>query len=67
MNLDEISSMRVLRIQLSKSYYLLPTANKADSSALLILLESSILKSFVDWLKTFEIIIGLEKQIDADP
>ena len=57
----------MLENQLNKLYYLLPTANKADCSALLILLESSILKSFVGWLKSLEIIIGLEKQIDADP
>ena len=57
----------MLENQLNKLYYLLPTANKADCSALLILLESSILKSFVDCLKSLEIIIGFEKQIDADP
>ena len=57
----------MLENQLNKLYYLLPTANKADCSALLILLESSILKSFVGCLKPLEIIIGLEKQIDADP
>ena len=53
--------------QLNKLYYLLPTANKADCSALLILLESSILKLFGDCLKSLEMIIGLEKQIDAEP
>ena len=57
----------MLENQLNKLYYLLPSANKADCSALLILLECSILKSFVGWLKSLEIIIGLEKQIDADP
>ena len=59
--------MWILENQLNKLYYLLPTANKADCSALLILLESSILKSFVVCLKSLEIISGLEKQIDADP
>ena len=48
-------------------YYLLPTANKADCSAARILLESAILKSVVDCLEFVQIIIGLEKQIDADP
>ena len=57
----------MLENHLNKLYYLLPTANKADCSAPLILLESSILKSFVGCLKSLEIIIGLEKQIDADP
>ncbi len=57
----------MLENQLNKSYYLLPTANKADCSAACILLESAILKSFVDCLKSLEMIMGLEKQIDADP
>ena len=59
--------MTVKKIQLNKLYYLLPTANKADSSALHMLLERAILKSLVDCLKPLEITIGLEKQIDADP
>ena len=59
--------MWLIENQLNKVYYLLPTANKAVCSAARILLESAILKSFVDWLKSFEMIIGLEKQIDADP
>lgn len=57
----------MLENQLNKLYYLLPTANKADCSAARILLESAILKSIVDCLKFLEMIIGLEKQIDADP
>ena len=57
----------MLENQLNRLYYPLPTANKADCSALLILFESSILNSFVDCLKSLEIIIGFEKQTDADP
>ena len=57
----------MLENQLNKLYYLLPTANNADCSAARILLESAILKSVVDCLEFVQIIIGLEKQIDADP
>ena len=59
--------MWLIENQLNKLYYLLPTANKADSSALRILSESAILKSFVDCLKSLEMIMGLAKQIDAEP